>query len=242
MSITFLPHTVDSSWGCTYQEVKYSLGTANVRFGFIEVTNLKNFATQITIVVLNRSWMTKLNPVANLAYRVTVTETAVKLSDISVATSMVGTLGAAFGELLVSMGSAFALEKIFTHTSVPLAELWKPQKGQNEGFDFHTTCPSKMVNFGEAKYSSVISSYKSALVQAERFIDEEKHFRDAMHLMHLVEPTCIANLTNKQFGIVAAFSVRGKRHELIFSNAAKRALKLASSKKITNIYLIGVKS
>jgi hypothetical protein len=241
MSIMFQPQSFDVIWGCTYQEVKYSVGTANVKIGFIEVTNLQNFATQITLEIISRSWMSKLNPLISMAYNLTVTQTAAKLAGISSATSASGALSTAFGELMVSMGSAYALEKIFTHEKVPLAELWKPQLSQNEGFDFHTTCQKKYVNFGEAKYSSVISSYKNALTQAERFIDDEKHFRDIVHLMHLVDPACMNNLQNKQFGVVAAFSIKGNRVNLVLTNAAKRAMALANKNKATNVYLIGVK-
>lgn len=240
MSITFLPQFNDPIWGCAYQEVKYAPGPANVKIGFVEVTNLQNFAIQITLQVLNHSWMSKLNPMLGLAYSKTVNQTATKLVGITTSTSVSGSLGSAFGELMVSMGSAYVLEKIFTHAKLPLAELWKPQVSQNEGFDFHTTCTGSLVNFGEAKYSSVINSYKNALIQAERFIDEEKHFRDIVHLMHLVDPACMDNLTNKTFGVVAAFSIKGKRPELIFANAVKRANALAGKNKVTNIYLIGV--
>ena len=242
MTITFLPQSVDPLWGCNYQEIGYCVGPANVKIGFIEVTNLQNFATQITLEVLNRSWMIKLNPIIGMAYNLTVSQTASKLAGISTTTSVGGAMGAAFGELMVSMGSGYALEKLFTHTKLPLAELWKPQISQNEGFDFHTTCPSDMVNFGEAKFSSSQSSYKNALTQAERFIDDEKHFRDAVHLIHLINPTCIKNLEKKTFGIVAAFSIRGKRPNLVFLNAAKRAVILAAKNKVTNIYLVGVKN
>jgi len=242
MTITFGPKTTDATWGCTFQEVSYSLlGAANVKIGFIEVTNLQNFATQITREIISRSWMSKLSPIATIAYDATVTKTASKLSSISSATSASGTLGAAFGELMVSMGSAYALEKIFTHSRIPLAELWKPKLSQNEGFDFHTVCQANLVNFGEAKYSGVISSYKNALVQAERFVDDQKHNMDAVHLMHLVDPVCMNNLVAKQFGVVAAFSIKGKRPNLVFTNAVQRAIALAGKGKAANVYLIGVK-
>jgi hypothetical protein len=242
MTITFGPQTLDPAWGCTYQEVSYSLiGTANVKIGFIEVTNLQNFATEITREIISRSWMSKLSPLAAMAYDATVTKTATKLAGISSSTSATGALGAAFGELMVSMGSAYALEKIFTHSRVPLAELWKPKLSQNEGFDFHTTCQANLVNFGEAKYSGVINSYKNALSQAERFIDDQKHYMDAVHLLHLVDPACVNNLVAKQFGVVAAFSMKGKRPNLVFTNAVQRALALAAKGKATNVYLIGVK-
>ncbi|WP_296951815.1 hypothetical protein [uncultured Massilia sp.] len=241
MSVTFQTQTVDAVWGCAYQQVVDSPGLPNVKLCFVEVTNLPAFAAVITRGVLDKSWITSLDPIVQKAYDRTVTQTANKLVSIFQATSATGTLGADFGELMVSMGSAYALEKIFSHLRIPIAELWKPKLSQNEGFDFHTTCPANMVNFGEAKYSSNTNSYTLAISQAEDFIDDEKHFRDAVHLMHLVDGNCVTNLDNQQFGIVAAFSIQGKNPDKIFANAAKSAATLAAKNKVTNIYLVGVR-
>jgi hypothetical protein len=241
MTLTFHPKISDPIWGCDYQEVSDSSGLVNVKLCYMEVTSLRDFAEQITHLVLDKSWMTNLDSVIKKAYDRTVTQTANKLVQIFNATSATGTLGADFGELMVSIGSAHALERIFTHVKLPIAELWKPQLSQNEGFDFHTTCPSKIINFGEAKYSSSTNPYTLAMTQAESFIDDEKHFRDAVHLKHLVDADCLANLDNNQFGIVAAFSLRSGSPEKIFVNAVKAVAPLAAKNKIENIYLVGVK-
>ncbi len=241
MTLTFHSKISDPIWGCDYQKVSDSSGPANVKLCYMEVTSLYDFAEQITHSVLNMSWMINLDSVIQKAYDRTVTQTANKLVQIFDTTKATGTLGADFGELMVSIGSAHALEKIFTHIKLPIAELWKPQLSQNEGFDFHTTCPSKIINFGEAKYSSSINPYTLAIAQAESFIDDEKHFRDAVHLIHLVDADCLANLKNKQFGIVAAFSLRSGNPQKIFANAVKAVTPLAAKKKVENIYLVGVK-
>lgn len=241
MTVTFQTRTVDAAWGCAYQQVVDSPGLPNVKLCFVEVTNLSAFAAVITRGVLDKSWMTNLDPMVQMAYDKTVTDTANKLVGIFQATNATGTLGADFGELMVTMGSAYALEKIFSHLKIPIAELWKPKLSQNEGFDFHTTCPADMVNFGEAKYSSTANPYTLAISQAEDFIDNEKHFRDGVHLMHLVNANCVTNLKGKQFGLVAAFSIQGTNADVIFANAAKSAAALAAKNKAKSIYLVGVK-
>jgi len=241
MTVTFQTRTVDATWGCAYQQVVDSPGLQNVKLCFVEITNLTAFAAVITRGVLDKSWMTSLDPIAQLSYDMTVTETANKLVGIFQATSATGTLGGDFGELMVSMGSAYALEKIFSHLRIPIAELWKPKLSGNEGFDFHTTCPADLVNFGEAKYSSNTNPYTLAISQAEDFIDNQKHFRDAIHLEHLASPNCVKNLIGKQFGMVAAFSIQGKNPDVIFANAAKSVAALAAKNKVKSIYLVGVK-
>jgi len=240
MPINFLSKKIDLLWGCEYQEAIDSLGLPNVKICYLEVRNLTDFASQITHAVLDKSWMTSLDPLMHRAYDRTATQTAAKLVQIFEDTTASGTLGADFGEMMVSIGSAYTLEKIFSHIRIPIAELWKPQLSQNEGFDFHTACPAEIVNFGEAKYSGSINSYTLALTQAEKFVDDEKHFRDAVHLNHLISPNCLANFAGNQFGMIAAFSINSKNPAQILANAASAAAILAAKNKVTNIYLVGV--
>lgn len=155
MSVTFQKQTIDAAWGCAYQQVVDSPGLPNVKLCFVEVTNLPAFAAVITRGVLDKSWITSLDPIVQKAYDKTVTQTANKLVGIFQATSATGTLGADFGELMVSMGSAYALEKIFSHLRIPIAELWKPKLSQNEGFDFHTTCPAEIVTLARQNIPAI---------------------------------------------------------------------------------------
>ena len=141
---------------------------------------------------------------------------------------------------MVSIGSARGLEQIFLHSKVPIAELWKPQAKQNEGFDFHTVCGRDLINFGEAKFSSSKNPHGPAIIQAGRFISEEKHLRDRAHLVNLVQPKSISHLDNDDFGVIVAFSINSPNPLGIFKNALETAQSFATENGIENIYLVGV--
>lgn len=240
MSLTLAQEFEDSEWGCTYQAVIDSSGHPNIKLCYVKVKNLKEFASRITAVVLDNSWMTTLDHGTRRAYETTVGETANALVEIFRQTTADGTVGAEFGEVMVSIGSAHALEQIFEHISIPIAELWKPQVKQNEGFDFHTICTSEYINFGEAKYSNMDSPHGLAIRQADDFIQAKKHLRDRVHLVNLVEKSSIQYLDQDNFGVVAAFSLNAKQPLLVFKNALESASKIVASKKLTNFYLVGV--
>lgn len=241
MTITFLAQQSDSLWGCAYQEVVSSLSGANIRLCFVEVQNLNAFATALIKLVLDKTWMTSLDDTARRSFDKTVTKTAAKLVATFQNTAAANSVGADFGEIMVSIGSARALENLFQHLRIPLAELWKPKLSQNGGFDFHTVCTSQLINFGEAKYSSSSNSYTSAIDQASEFIDDEKHLADGIYLEKIVNKSSISMLNNDDFGVVAAFSVNAKNLNLILANAVAAAQKVMGSKKISKFYLVGVR-
>ena len=150
-------------------------------------------------------------------------------------------LGAEFGEVMVSIGSSRALNKILHHISLPIAELWKPQLKQNEGFDFHTTCTDNLINFGEAKFSASINPHGNAIRQAHDFITQDKHFRDRVHLVNFCHKDAITNLDEEKYGIIAAFSVNSDNPETIMDNAIKTVKEIKLSDWVSFIYLVGVK-
>lgn len=243
MTITFLSQQADPLWGCAYQEAVSSIGTTNIKLCFVEVQNIHAFATALISLVHDKSWMTNLDDTARRSFEKTVTKTADKLVATFQKAATAGTVGAAFGEVMVSIGSARALENLFQHLRIPLAELWKPKLSQNGGFDFHTICTSKVINFGEAKYSSSTNSYAAAIDQADEFLDDEKHLADSIYLEKIVGQgsISISMLNNDEFGVVAAFSVNAKNPALILANAFESAKKVMGAKKIKNFYLVGVR-
>ncbi|QAU33754.1 hypothetical protein [Janthinobacterium sp. 17J80-10] len=240
MSLSLAKEVEDSEWGCTYQAVTNGTGNPNIKLCHVKVKNLNEFAARITTLVLDNSWMTKLDYGTRRAYDRTVSETANALVNTFRQTAADGTVGAEFGEVMVSIGSAHALEQIFEHIAIPIAELWKPQVKQNEGFDFHTVCTSEYINFGEAKYSNASSPHGLAIRQADDFLQAEKHLRDRNHLEKLVEESSIQHLDQDNFGVVAAFSINAKQPLVVFENALKSASKIVASKRLTNFYLVGV--
>lgn len=240
MTLSLSKECLDPAWGCAYHAVLNAAAVANIKLALVRVKSLHDFASQITGLVLDTSWMTALNPGTKRAYETTVSETAAALVAIFKQTDADGTIGAEFGEVMVSIGSSRALQEIFSHSAVPIAELWKPQVKQNEGFDFHTVCPSAFINFGEAKYSGKKSPHGLAITQADDFITAKKHLRDRIHLQHLVAQPSLDHLDSDTFGIVAAFSLNALQPLVVLQNALIAAQKVINTHKVASFYLVGV--
>ena len=237
---TYGNHYSDTDWGCDYFEVESTSSIEKIRICHVKVGDIEKISEELAEKVLDTSWMMKLDEGNKRAYRRTVQETAAALVKIFNSTKCSSDVGSEFGEVMVSMGSAKALEKIFDHIILPIAELWKPQVKQNEGFDFHTVCSEEIINFGEAKYSGSINPHGDAISQAKGFVDDEKHLRDWVHLRGLVSDGAIENLNNDSYGIVASFSINTEDPLLILKNAIEAAQVALTSDKIKAVYLVGV--
>lgn len=234
------PVAVDAEWGCQYSDASI-LCTGNVKACIVTIDDVQKLAEQLALDVVDTSWMAALDHGARRSYEFTVAETSAILKAIVSNVVATGSVGSEFGELMVSMASRRALGFVFGHSVIPLAELWKPQVRQNEGFDFHTICSDAAIYFGEAKFSSSGSPHGLAITQIGDFIGSEKHLRDRNHLINLVSPAAIERLDVDEYGVVAAFSVGSDNLQLIVKNALKNAIKLASQHALVDIYLIGVK-
>lgn len=230
----------DTDWGCDYFEVTTSSIVEKIKVCHVEVKDIKVISEALAKSVLDTSWMTNLDFGSRRAYDRTVQDTASALIEVFESTTAPSDVGVEFGEIMVSIGSTKALEKIFDHVIIPIAELWKPQKKQNEGFDFHTVCREELINFGEAKYSGSSSPHGNAINQSKRFIEEEKHLRDYVHLRELASEPAIENLNNDSFGIVATFSINAVDPLQVLKNAIESAEEKLSSDRIKAIYLVGV--
>lgn len=248
MNLFFGDQNLDEDWGVSHREVKNESDIENIFVCHTTISDLSKIANELSNAVMDKSWIMNLDAGARRAYDRTVAETAEVLVDIFKNKVLVeDKISTDFGEIMVSMGSARALEIIFSHTAIPLAELWKPQLKGNEGFDFHTVCPAQFVNFGEAKFSSSKNPYggksgdsSGAGGQADGFIEQEKHLRDRTHLVNLVDQQVIDNLDADSFGIVLAFSMNTENALNVFVNAIKQALSYIHLKKAKNIYIVGV--
>lgn len=238
----------DNEWGASFQEVKNKSDFDNIFVCYTTINDLSKIAKELSKVVMDKSWVMDIDPGARRAYEKTVAETAESLIGIFENKLLVKSkVSEDFGEIMVSMGSARALEVIFGHVAVPLAELWKPQLKGNEGFDFHTICSDQLLNFGEAKFSSSKNPYggksgnhDGAGGQADGFIEQDKHFRDRPHLVNLVDKQVIDNLDMEVFGVVLAFSMNAKNVLDVLGNAVEKALSYIHLKKAQNIYIVGV--
>lgn len=232
----------DVDWGCYHDELTST--EVMVKICVIRIKTINKIAEELTKIVLDKSWMMDLDARTQRCYRYTVEETSKLLVDIfnkiKAQSSSEKDIGVEFGEIMVSMGASRALNKLFNHVSLPIAELWKPQKKQNEGFDFHTVCPKKMVNFGEAKYSGISNPHGDALTQIIDFINVEKHLRDVLHLEKLAGEEACDNLDKESFGVVAAFSINSENYDLIIKNALESVMQKNLLSKCSIVYLVGV--
>jgi hypothetical protein len=230
----------DPTWGSEYYDYPH-LASDNIKICLVSVTEVKILALELVNIVTATSWMLELDNTTRRAYERTVADTASILVEIfNEIEQDPSALTEDFGELMVSLGSARALELIFSHRSVPLAELWKPKLKQNEGFDFHTECPTSLVNFGEAKYSKKSSPHGLSVRQIDKFLEQEKHLRDGVHLAQLCSQATMANLNSDRFGMVAAFSINGRNASVILENARNAASEVAKKHNVEQVFIVGV--
>lgn len=228
---------IDKEWGCTHFSYRDS---CNVKACIVAISDLDKLSEKLASAVLDSSWMLDLDKGTRKTYEYTARETANSLVEIFKRFSDNHQLGAEFGEVMVSISSARSLSVIFDHIALPIAEIWKPQVKQNEGFDFHTVCTEELINFGEAKFSGSVNPHGKAIPQAEGFINEQKHFRDRAHLVNLVSPESIENLDDDKFGAIAAFSINSEDRDSIMNNAIESIQESGLFEKVQCAYVIGV--
>lgn len=231
----------DCEWGCVHSNYSYQDKDPKIHACIVKVNNVELIAAELVNSVINTSWITSLDAGTQRSYNVTAKETADTLVAIFKQVLDGNSLGDEFGEVMVSIGSSRALNQLLKHISLPIAELWKPQLKQNEGFDFHTTCTDSLINFGEAKFSASVNPHGNAIQQAVEFITKEKHFRDRVHLINLCHSDAISNLDKDEYGIIAAFSINSDNPEKIMDNAVKTVKALNLFQSIKFFYLVGVK-
>lgn len=228
---------IDNDWGCNHQ---FYCDDNKVKACIVRVDDLIKISEQLSKSVLDESWMLDLDRGTRRSYEYTARDTAEALVSIFRRFSDDNELGAEFGEVMVSISSARSLAMIFNHKVLPIAEIWKPQLKQNEGFDFHTECSSQLINFGEAKFSGHKNPHGLAIPQAERFINEDKHFRDRVHLINFTSNQSIINLDDDKFGAIAAFSINSEDYGSIMQNAIKSINTSDLLNKVQYAYLVGV--
>ncbi|KJG07918.1 hypothetical protein UB33_03225 [Photobacterium angustum] len=227
----------DNDWGCNHE---CYFDDNKVKACIVKVDDLTKISEQLSKSVLDESWMLELDRGTRRSYEYTARDTAEALVSIFKDFSDDNELGAEFGEVMVSISSARSLAMIFDHKVLPIAEIWKPQLKQNEGFDFHTECNAQLINFGEAKFSGNKNPHGLAIPQAERFINEEKHFRDRVHLINLTSVQSISNLDDDKYGAIAAFSINSENYNLIMQNAIESINASDLLSKVQYAYLVGV--
>jgi hypothetical protein len=240
-ALNFGDEHTDNDWGCTHTNVVPSTNP-KIHLCHVSVSDLEVLALKLSESVINTSWIMDMDEQARRSYDRTASDTANSLVELFKTTTNEDGVSGEFGELMVSMGASRFLEIILHHISLPISELWKPQRKQNEGFDFHTVCPENVINFGEAKFKSppASSPVSNAADQANKFFSEEKHLRDRVHLINLVENVAIENLGADLYGMVIAFSMNAKNPLTVYKNAIEKVESLSFFDQVKYVYVVGV--
>ncbi|MFK5950509.1 MAG: hypothetical protein QM500_17285 [Methylococcales bacterium] len=231
----------DDDWGCIHTEV-ISSANPKIHLCHVNISDLEKIALELSQSVMDTSWIMEMDEGARRSYVRTASDTANSLVKVFNAAVDDDRVSGEFGELMVSMGSSRSLDIIFQHISLSISELWKPQEKQNEGFDFHTVCNKKIINFGEAKFLSppAGSPVSAAANQANDFFSKDKHFRDRVHLVNLVHDDAILNLDKGLCGMVIAFSMNAIDPLTVYKNAISKVESLSFFDDLENVYIVGV--
>lgn len=201
-------------------------------------TDLTNVVNDISQEIADTSWISKLTPFFQAAYKANAPKTINKIVN-DILGKIESGLNEKIGEYLVSFSAQQALVTLFNHYRLPLAEILKEQLSNNPGFDFHTISHKDNLIHGEAKYGGNNTRWSDATDQISDFIDENKHEGEQVWFFPFLSEPVIANINAGKRGFTAAFSMHAQNENVIF----KHALESDASKKIAKYeeyYLIAV--
>ena len=210
---------------------------------YIDRNDIKATAQEMISSITDTSWISNLEIIEQISYRARA-EGTINLLANEIFSGTESEVTADFGEYLISMTAQDVLEEVYSHTHIPLAELWKEKISKNPGFDFHTLSPEKRIIFGEAKYSASDNPHYLALSQIKKFLSSNpkynKHLKELSDLKILTNKVSVEKVINGDFGIAAAFSIIDGNEKQVLEKASKSkpARDLAY---IHEIYLIGIK-
>ncbi|MDH3327398.1 MAG: hypothetical protein OEM38_11875, partial [Gammaproteobacteria bacterium] len=147
--------------------------TVSVYSAHVKIKDIERRASEMIEIISNTCWIDELNAVAKATFKARAQRTIIKLVE-QIASRVENEITAEFGEFMISESAQSTLDTQFAHTKIPLAELLKEKITGNPGFDFHTESKTKIICFGEAKFSGSINPHPSALNQIVEFIELEK--------------------------------------------------------------------
>lgn len=200
--------------------------------------DLTNVVNAISQDIADTSWISKLPTFFRDVFLANAPKTINKIVN-EILNKVASGLNEKIGEYLVSFSAQQALEVLFNHYRLPLAEILKEQLSNNPGFDFHTISHNDNLVHGEAKYGGNDTRWSDATSQISDFIDEKKHEGEQVWFYPFLSEPVIANINAGKRGFTAAFSMHAQNEKLIF----RHALESDASKKIAQFdeyYLIAV--
>ena len=222
----------------------YNLNNTSTKiFSCVIETNASESIASVIEEINDNSWISKLNIVEKVSYAARLKETAKNIMKdcLEFNTELNCNIYdySIVGEYIISKEGRKALIEQFSHSYIPLAELWKEKSSNNPGFDFHSESTTNLIIFGEAKYNSTSNPHGDAIDQVEDFITKSKDVMELTDLKHFVSAQATDNFLNNKKGFAISFSINSQNPQTIIDNAI-------TSEKINNIanydefYIIGV--
>jgi hypothetical protein len=204
----------------------------------IKISDIDARAASMIKTIKDTSWIDTLPVIQQVTFEATSRRTIEALVRCIKCRIVKDNLTTDFGEYLVSETGQEALEIVFSHSKVPLAELLKEKVTGNPGFDFHSETKSKLISFGEAKYSGAASPYNAALKQIKDFVVLGKDNAELNMLQHFVCSNAMESCIGGDKSYAAAFSINhGPDRTFINAIRNKHMKELLVHKEV---YLIGV--
>lgn len=204
----------------------------------VKISNVSTHADKLIAIISDTSWIERLGVVKKTSFSARAERTIKKLVD-DIFRKVDDMVSTEFGEYMISVTAQKTLEDRFTHQRVPLAELLKEKVIGNPGFDFHTESTSRLIAFGEAKYSGTKNPYRKALEQISVFITLKKDEAELLILDSFVSDQAVINAAAGKKAFVAAFSINGDSPEAIISNALSSDA-IDALLEYPELYVIGI--
>lgn len=189
----------------------------NITFIRIEPTDLKLTLGEVFKSMSDISWISSFDKqyIRN-AFTIRAGETIKHIAEKIVAKSD-SEITKDSGEIVVSELSRLAVVNELNYLDIPLAELFKSQASGNDGFDFYSKNPNKIILFGEAKYLSDRNAYGKAFNKIVEFLDLKQDASDIEDIDKFYCEESLSNHSKGQKGFMAAFASKTTRTELIIS-------------------------
>lgn len=222
---------------------KKEIDGCEINYLQIQISNIEEHAEELIKTITETSWVEQLDECSKANYQKKVKQTSLALVEIFKNPVNENQLIEDFGEYVISLDAGKSLERQLMHKIFPISEFWKEKVTKNHGFDFHTETPSKLLNFGEAKYRSSGNAYGDAAEQINRFIEPEirKDQGDICDLRNIgASEESVKNLLQDIRAFTLAYSVNSKDQDKIEKNVFNNAevKKLVSIKM--PLFFIGV--
>lgn len=183
----------------------------------IKIKDFKPIVQEFETYISDTSWINSLDEISKKVFKVNAEKTIDKIVN-DIIGKITTSVNEDIGEFIVSYSAQNALEIVYSHKRIPLAELLKEKVLGNPGFDFHTISLKNYLVFGEAKFSLDSTPRARALNQIEEFIGDRDN-AELKWLEPFLDPTTIANIINDEKGYAAAFSLNGNNIVTILNNA-----------------------